>query len=58
MKAEMGWQLDIRQGGAHQFIFIIGNRQQYFILYWFSVSAGPLACLYDSKVFATHANFN
>jgi len=56
MKAEMMRQVDIRQVRTHQLVFIIGSCQQYFVAYWFSVDAGPLTCLYDSKVFSTHVN--
>jgi hypothetical protein len=56
MKAEMIRQFDIRQVRTHQFVFIIGRCQQYFVAYLFSFGVGPLACRDGSKVFSTHVN--
>jgi hypothetical protein len=54
MKAQMVRQVDIRQVGTHQLVFIVGRCQQYFIAYLFSLDVGPLARLYNTKIFSTH----
>src|SRR5712664_1615265 len=54
MQAEMMRQVDIRQVGTHQLVFIIGRRQQYSVAYLLSLGVGPLPCRCDSKVFPAH----
>src|ERR1700730_4667042 len=49
-------QVDICQVWTHQFIFIVGRRQQSFVAYLFSLDVGSLACLRYSKIFPTHVD--
>src|SRR5580658_4640514 len=54
MKAEMAWQVDIRQVRPHQIEFVIGCRQQHFVCDLLSRGIGPLVAGYSSKIFSAH----
>jgi hypothetical protein len=48
--------IDVRQIRAHQLVFIVRRRQQYFVGYVLPLDIGPFTRVLDSKVFTAHVH--